>query len=217
MFLASWLLSVVQASFGVAADEVLIKGALEGSKRGMRTLTRRLLPVVRARVSAYLRRRGGALGGQDVDDLMQEIWLTLFERSGQLLRGFDAERGMSLEGYVGMVCRRELWRRNRAHMAERRGGGVEHAPLDAAFDQASSTPDPEAVATSRDLMAGLDGFLGERLSERGRLVLRALYEDQLGPSDAATMLGVKVQVIYNWQHKIRGLTREYFEAAGVRV
>lgn len=216
-FIATWLLSVVRTSYGSAADEALIEKALAGRGGALRTLTRRVLPVVRARVSAYLRRRGGSLGTQDTDDLMQEIWLTLFERDGHLLRGYDATRGKSLEGYIGMVCRRELWRRNRTLQAERRGGGVEHAPLDAAHGKADHVPDPEAVTMSRDLMAGLNTYLNTQLPERGRLIMRAIYEDHLGPAEAAQMLGVKTQVIYNWQHKIRGLTRDYFHQAGVDV
>ena len=81
--------------------------------------------------------------------------LSLLEQDGKLLRAYDHSRGKSLEGYVGMVCRRELWRRNRAHQAERRGGGVEAAPIEDSQHEAAATPDPEQATIGRDLLNGL--------------------------------------------------------------
>ncbi len=195
--------------YGSAADESLIRKALSGHGGSLRALTRRVLPVVRSRAAAYLRRRDGRLGAQDVDDLTQEIWLSLLEQDGKLLRGYDHSRGKSLEGYVGMVCRRELWRRNRAHLAERRGGGVDAAPMEDARHAAAASPDPEAATIGRDLLVSLDRFLADALPERGQLVLKLVYEDHLGPTEAAQVLGVNIQVVYNWQHKIRGLCRTF--------
>lgn len=181
----------------------------------MRMLVRRLVPVIRSRVSAYLNRRGGRLGHQDVDDLTQEIWLALMDRDGHLLRSYDADRGKSLEGYVGLSCRRELWRRNRALNAERRGGGQDDAPLEAAATTAGDSPDPESIAMGRDLMNNLQSHLQANLAERGRLVLAAIYEDQRSPAETAELMGVRQQVVYNWMHKIRTLTRDYLGQAGV--
>lgn len=201
--------------YGQKSDEVLVRRALDGHKGAMRMLVRRLVPVIRSRVSVYLNRRGGRLGHQDVDDLTQEIWLTLMERDGHLLRTYDAERGKSLEGYVGLTCRRELWRRNRALNAERRGGGQDDAPLEAAARTAGDSPDPEALAMGRDLLDSLQGHLEANLAERGRLVLAAIYEDHRSPAETAELMGVRQQVVYNWMHKIRTLTREHLGEAGV--
>lgn len=210
-------MSALPGSFGDQADEILIRKALDGHAGALRMIARRLLPVIRGRAVAYLRRRGSSLDAQDADDLMQEIWLTLLENDGRLLRAYAADRGKSLEGYVGLICRRELWRRARAAGAQRRGADVQIAPLEAAVEAPTQSPDPEAVMVGQDLLQGLLAFLRERLPERGRLVLSAVYEDQLEPAQTAQMMGVKIQVVYNWQHKIRGLMKEYFADAGVTV
>lgn len=200
-------------SYGSPADEVLVRQALDGHRNAMRLLVRRLVPVIRARVSAYLGRRGGRLGARDVDDVTQDIWLKLIEGDGHLLRAYDAERGKSLEGYVGLVCRRELWRSARALATGRRGGGQADAPIEAAATVALGDPDPEAQMVGRDLLDGLQRHLHAELPERGRLVLAAIYEDQMEPADAAEMMGVNTQVVYNWMHKIRALTRDFLEPA----
>lgn len=198
-------------AYGSAADEALVRQALGGHRGALRLLVRRLVPVIRARVAAYLGRRGGRLGARDVDDVTQDIWLKLLEGDGHLLRAYDAERGKSLEGYVGLVCRRELWRRARALGAERRGGGQDDAPLEAATAAAHGDPDPEAQLVGRDLLDGLQRHLRESLPERGRLVLALVYEDQTSPQDAAEVMGVNTQVVYNWMHRIRALTREFLD------
>ncbi|MFN3202401.1 MAG: RNA polymerase sigma factor [Bradymonadia bacterium] len=195
----------------------MIKKALGGHSGALRMLARRILPVIKARALAYTRRRGGDLGVHDADDLVQEIWLTLLSDDGRLLKTYDATRGKSLEGYVGLICRRELWRRARAHGAIRRGGEAQIAPLEAAAEAPTSAPDPEAIVMGQNLLDGLSSYLSEQLPERGRLVLSAIYEDHLEPAKAAQMMGVKVQVVYNWQHKIRGLIKAYCAEAGVAV
>ena len=54
--------------------------------------------------------------------------------------------------------------------------------------------------------------LEEQLSARGRVVLSLVYTDGLSVDEAAARMGVKKQVVYNWQHKIRGLTRAWAAA-----
>ena len=189
-------MTALPGGFGDRADEALIRKALSGHGGALRMLARRILPVIRARTLAYIRRRGASLGSQDADDLTQEIWLALLQDDGKQLRSYDASRGKSLEGYIGLICRRELWRRARAVSALRRGGDLQMAPLEDAVDAPAPGADPEAIALGRDLLEGLQGFLQEHLPERGRLVLAAIYDDQLEPAKAAQMMGVSVQVVF---------------------
>lgn len=205
------------ALLGDPADETLICKVLDGHRGMGRILARRLVPVLRARVGNYLRRRGGRIGASDVDDMTQEIWLRLLQDEGKLLRAFDAERGMTLEGYVGMVCRRELWLTARASSRQKRGGHLALVELDDARDAVNQSPSPEAVAVGQDLLDGLVSRLESELPERGRLVLKASYVDQMGPAEIARMMGVNTQVVYNWLHKIRGLARRFFTESGVSI
>ena len=95
--------------------------------------------------------------------------------------------------------------------------GAPEANLDDVFDARTHDPDPEALALGHDLAAGLDAHLNATLPERGRLVLRAIYEDGLEPQAVADLLGVNLQVIYNWQHKIRLTCRAFLTEAGAAV
>jgi RNA polymerase sigma factor (sigma-70 family) len=191
----------------------LIKLALGGRASAMRMLTRRLLPVVNARVRAFYARRGGrSLGARDAEDMVQEVWLTLVQDKGRLLRAYDPSRGASLEGYVGLIARRELWRRRVESERLRRGGDVVHTEIDKTPIAAEGTPSPETHTAQRELLRAIRARVHAELAPRGQLVFASLYVDQLSPQEASVRLGVNLQVIYNWQHKIRGLAREMVAA-----
>jgi RNA polymerase sigma-70 factor (ECF subfamily) len=53
-----------------------------------------------------------------VEDLSQEVFLTLFSRDAHVLRSWQAERGSSLESFVGLVAERQV-------LSFLRGGGAE--------------------------------------------------------------------------------------------
>lgn len=206
----TFLIFVAALVHGDPDARALIELAFRGRKSAMRTLTRRLLPVVHARVKMYFARRGGrAVDGRDEHDLVQDSWLRLLANQGALLKAYDPNRGKSLEGYVGMVVRRELWLANeRAHRIKR-GGGL--APVELNEQIAASNDDsPERTLLERDLLQHVWSHLDTQLPTRGRLVLRLLYEDGMRPADAAQLMGVKLQVVYNWQHRIRGLARDWY-------
>lgn len=178
-------------------DLRLVRKALGGHGGAMRTLVDRLLPVIRARV----RRR--VLGAPERrEDAVQDVWVYLLADGGRVLKGFDPKKGKSLEGFVGMLTERQIIDLQRKANAAKRGADrVVHD------DQAIiSTPDahtPEDDAITADLIDRLNTHLHSVLSGTGQLVLRLIYTDECSPAEAAEIMGVKVQVVYNWQHRIR--------------
>lgn len=204
--LAAWL-AIDPAAAQEAAD--LIRLALKGQSTAVRLMTRRLLPVIHARVGAYFSRRAGRrVAAHDAEDLAQEIWTELLRDDGRLLRAYDPQRGKTLEGYVGLLCRRELWRREQEAGRLKRGSG---APADDLDDVPvpDGLPGPERDVLGRDLAATLRAHLHAVLPPRGRAVLAFVFEDELDPKEAASALGVELQVVYNWQHRIRQESRAF--------
>jgi RNA polymerase sigma factor (sigma-70 family) len=189
-------------------DERLIEEAIAGRPSARTELVGRLDPVVRARIARVLSGRRS-----EIDDLAQDIWVTLFAHRGKRLRAFDPARGGSLEGFVGVLAEREARQLLRRGRAKKRGGGAEVISLDGVPEMpiAGAEPTPEAAAETKDLAARLGGFLDANLPPRGRLVLRYLYTDGNTPAETARALGAEIQVVYNWQHKIRALSRMFLE------
>ncbi len=197
--------SVPQTPAG-STDAEVIRAALSGCARARRRLEARITPIIEVHVRRFFSRRGDAtLGGRTAQDLVQHVWLRLLEHDARMLRGFDPARGGRLEGYIYMLCRRELWREHRKVTAPRRGGGQREMQLEGCVGQAG--PPPEERLVRRDTLRRVVRHLEASLPERGRAVLRELYGRGVAPAEAAARLGVQRQVVYNWQHRIRGEAR----------
>lgn len=195
----------------VPADVLLVRRALAGQQDAVATLVARLMPVIRARVRRALASGGRQLRAMDGDDLTQEVWLLLIAHGGRQLLAWEPERGMTLEGYVGMVTEREIHNQRGRAAAKKRGGHLLAADPEAVAHLASPQASPEAQVTTVDLAARLGAYLEQELPARGQLVFRHAFTDGRAPTTVATLLGVDVQVVYNWQHKIRRLAREFLE------
>ncbi len=186
----------------------LIGPALAGDQRAFERLFSGLEPVIRASVRRKLRdwHPAKTLGPYDNDDLAQEIWLILLKDDGKRLRAYDPNRGASLKSYVGIVAKTETGQLLRRQQAHKRGGGVQHHDLDEARGLTGGT-DPEAWMIGRDLAERVRQQLLASLAPKGQLVYAHVYEDALSPAEAARLMNVTTQVVYNWQHKIRSIVR----------
>lgn len=204
-----WLAFLLMAALAVCrADKALLVRAFGGDRAAQATLNRRLLPVIYSRVQRVLRRRRVSDAKLGVDDVAQQVWVTLLKDDGRQLLNYDPERGKSLEGWIGMVSEREAGNALAQVFAEKRDPGLESPPEALTF-QGDGTPSPESAAEARDMLERLMGYLDDELAERGRVILRLLYVDQVSTREAAEALGVSQQVVWNWQHKIRTLARRF--------
>ena len=181
-------------------EHALIERAVAGDRMAARALVTRLMPIVQARVRLLLRKERRHTDG--TDDLVQEVWTRLLADGGRKLLKFDAARGASLEGFVGMLATREAGNTLREQRAQRRGGRAQVAAVTP--DAVPSTSgDPSAHASASELQQRVRRFVEGELPVKGQLVFRYVFTDQISPSEAARAMGVTPQVVYNWQHKIR--------------
>lgn len=184
----------------VHPDVALVREALDGSVRARRRLIERLDPVIRARVRASVGNNGIDVHG--VEDLVQQVWIRLFDHHARRLASFDPALGRALEGFVGMIVQQEL-----AELLRRKRLDVQ--PIDVVPEPAGL--DEERRLQNRDLARRLRAHLEEALSDRGRLILRFLYDDGLPPDRIAEIMGVSSQVVANWKHKIQVMARDFRE------
>lgn len=204
------LITVTFAAEGVEHPDLdLIRHALTGKRASQRMLIRRLMPVICAHVRRALARRGGRLlAAEDGHDLVQEVWLVLMREEGAQLRSFDPRKA-SLEWYVGLITDREVGNRLQKARALKRGGDQRAVELDDARHVAAEGANPEQAAASRDLARRLSEHLMATLPPKGQLVFRLIYTDGCEINQAAELMGVTRQVIYNWQFKIRKLAQDF--------
>src|SRR5262245_27670475 len=129
------------------------------------------MPVVRARVWRALARRKRPVAESDIDDLVQEIWMRLVANSGKRILAYDPTRGMTLEGFVGMLAEHEIANHRERAEAKKRGAD-QRGEHDAIDELRSQDPSPEESVSVAELVARLAEHLERSLPVQGMLVLR---------------------------------------------
>jgi RNA polymerase sigma-70 factor (ECF subfamily) len=168
-----------------------------------------LTPVIQARVArTLLAHRWGGAGRdirQQVEDLAQEVFLALFADEGRVLRSWQAERGLSLENFVGLVAERRTVSFLRSG---RRNARKEELASGEELDVRVDEPDPEEVAASRQQLRLLLGRLRESLSPLGLHLFQLLFVQELTLQEAMAASGLSADAVYAWRSRLRRLARE---------
>ena len=174
----------------------------------------KLMQTIRTTVN-YLRHRYKS-SFYDSHDFAQEIWIRLVSNDGRLLKQYDSKRGMSFASYIRMITEREMFNILRKEYAETRERN-HSVGFDDSWNALSSPVALDTALEARNLEQKLHDWLCHRLSDRGIEVLHAIYYQGYAAPDAALRLGLSTQVIYNWQHKIRTMSREFLSSERYRL
>src|SRR5688572_3360023 len=148
----------------ISEAHALIRRAVAGNEEAAKTLIRRLMPVIRARVRRWLGQQRAPL---EEEDLVQEVWLRLIEGGGRRLLAYDPSRGTTLEGYAGMIAEREIGKLAQKARAKKRRGALVQVEADHAEIPADH-PTPETEIEARELAARLGRHLDSQLPAKGQ-------------------------------------------------
>jgi len=186
----------------------LIRRSLARDAGSVRALVDRLSPVIERRVAAVLGRRGarGRDPRQELRDLTQAVFLSLFESDCKALRAWDPRRGSTLEGFVSLLALRQV-------VGLLRSGRTTPWPDDPTEPQAldstaRSEPLPEELVASREYLGLVLDAVREQLSPRGLEIFQILVVDQEPVEQAAGRLGLTVDAIYQWRSRLLKMVRD---------
>lgn len=167
-----------------------------------------LMPVVQSRAARALSRYRprGRDSRQDVEDLVQEIYVALFENDGRVLKSWDPERGLSLRNFVGLVSQRT------AHGILRSGRRTPWPddptdPTDLeSLDETSRDPLPRIH--SRAELSRLMDRLSDELSPRGLTLFYRLCVNQEDVRAVAQTTGMTEQAVYAFRKRLERTARD---------
>lgn len=193
-----------------AEDErAWIRAALSGDGAATRRLVHALLPVVQARVArALVRRRGGSGRDvrQEVEDLAQEVFASLFEDDARALRAWDPARGLSLASFCGLLAERQVASILRSG---RRSPWTEAATeLEDLEKDMGAEPDAEVRVSSREQLDRLALRLRESLSPRGLELFQRLVVDEEPAARVAASVGMTMDAVYAYKSRLGKLVRK---------
>jgi RNA polymerase sigma factor (sigma-70 family) len=193
---------------GTPEDETTLLGlALAGDPAAGRRLVDRLMPVIQARIASALLRSGGPgrhRARDDIEDLRQDVLLSLFERDARLLRAWDPARGASLRTFVGMIAERQAISALRASRRTLRDLDPSRATREAAQSNAAA-PD-RAAASRQELRLMLEQLEASLPRAAADLVRRLLLHDEPA-AEVARATGHSVNALYIWRSRALALAR----------
>jgi RNA polymerase sigma-70 factor (ECF subfamily) len=179
----------------------LIAKALAHEPGAVRELVDRLSPVIERRVTAALWRQArGRDARQEVRDITQEVFLSLFSGDGKALRAWDPTRGMSLDSFVGLLAQHQVASILRSGRASPwRDEPTAEATLDRLPDAHASA---ESVVRDREKLGLLLARVRERLTPRGIELFQRLVVNEETPEDLCTATGMTRDALYQWRSRL---------------
>jgi RNA polymerase sigma factor (sigma-70 family) len=189
----------------------LVRRALTGDQRALTRLIAVLTPVIQARVARTLLARRHRLAGgrdvrQEVEDLSQEVFLALFSRDAHVLRSWQAERGSSLESFVGLVAERQVL----SFLRSGRRNPWKEDPLltDDELEMEAPESGPEEIVAGREHLSLLLDRLREELSPLGRRLFELLFVQELSQTEVQAASGLSADAVYAWRSRLRRLAQK---------
>jgi RNA polymerase sigma factor (sigma-70 family) len=190
--------------------------ALAGDRAAAESLVRALMPVVQVRVYGALAARRGAARSRDirqeVEDLTQEVLMRVFADDMRVLRSWDAARGLSLKGFVGLVSEREV-----GHVLKSaRRSPFTADPTDVADLEraAGSAHGPESALASRQNWDRVWERLKSELTPKGHELFRLIVLEERTVEEVSRELGMQPDAVYDWRSRLTKRIRAAAESVG---
>lgn len=176
--------------------------------------------AVRQAVGFSALARTGRVAAADVEDAVQQAFLTFFHNDGQVLRRWLGDAG--LRTYLCRVAERVAQRHFQRALTRR---GRFRLDLDEPVESGESRverleveqpahPEVEALLAERSERDRLREAILERLSEKGRQYYQWLFVDELDVTAIAELDQTNPNNVYQWKNRITRAAHDVLVEAG---
>ncbi len=189
-------------------DASLLTEALTGGRDSVQRLVDELQPTIHAEVAVVVLRRGPSdprAVRVEVEDLVQDVWETLFRDDWRVLRKYQPNRGASLRTFVGLISQRvaiDALRSGRRNPWREQLGALRDVDaqnlLSVSFEQRLQ---------DRNLLKQVYAQLEAELGEKGRSALESMFARDLSVDEAAVATGMTKSALYSWKKRITSRAR----------
>ena len=199
--------------------------ALEGDKAYLATFVEESAPVIQSRVARALRRRSYQAAGrqirQEIEDLSQEVFLSLFANNAKALHSWNPEKGLSLKSFVSLVADRQIasllrtgktnpWTEDPTlgpeleYHAETRGD----LNLSVVGTGSSQHIEPEKQVASAELLRNVVERLREQLSPQGFRLFQLFCVEGRDVKEICVEMNMTAAAVYKWRERLIQLARK---------
>jgi len=187
-----------------AIDDIeLVRRVLSGAPGSARALVERIRPAVHAEIGQLLTRVApvhGRSARQELEDLVQDAYVALFDRAKRRLAGWDPARGCTLDSYVRMVARTRALDVLRSR---RRTPWKDEEPPEALETSTDDGRPLDERLLARDTLLALDRQLHELLAPRDYSLFVSVFVEELPTADIAAAIGLTPGAVYQWSSRFR--------------
>jgi RNA polymerase sigma-70 factor (ECF subfamily) len=178
----------------------LVRRAIAREPEAVRTLVSLLRPTIQIRVARALMRRmrKSRNAAQEVEDMVQEVFLALFDDDAKALRAWDPAR--PLEPFVAVIADHEV--ASIARSGRRRPWRDEHDGTIDVDTFVGSGGGPESIVGTTELYAGILERLRAELTPKGLQLFQALIVEEQSVEDVCAHTGMKRDAVYAWKSRL---------------
>lgn len=183
----------------------LVRKTADGDRVAGRQLVLALRPIVHVTVARMALRIRGKRANQmrrEVDDLVQDVLITLLSHRCRKLLAWDPTRGRSLPSFVGFIAQREVL------SILRRREPDELLPTDDPAPIVEPTSGPEQAAISKDLLEKIYQAADARLTTPlSKTMFGWLVIDERSVEEVRELAGMTDDAVYGWRKRISDLLK----------
>ena len=183
---------------------------LDGDRRAVSAFVRVMTPIVQARAAKAM--RGFAVEGsrarQELEDMVQDTFLALFANESKLLRGWDPDRGLSFQNFVGLIA----YRLALSKLRTQKSNPFNADPTMNEELEQGQEPEPafDTALAQRDLMVKVVARVRAKLSPLGLSLFTALIIEEREIEDVMMEESMSRDALYAWRSRLlKAIKREY--------
>lgn len=176
----------------------LLSAVLAGDTRAECHFVIRYRKVIEARVRRVFSRYRRDMTEEDIQDMISDVWLSLFEDDMRCLRRFDPSRKIKVSTWISLLTRNKTI--DRLRTSNSRTVGLDD--VTEGFEPSSPSPLPSEELDRRERRKLACQALG-RLSRSEQRFIRAWYVDEVRPEKLARQFGIAIGTVYSRRFKIQ--------------
>jgi RNA polymerase sigma-70 factor (ECF subfamily) len=176
----------------------LLSAVLDGDTGAGCHFVHRYRKVIEARVRRVFSRYRSDMTEEDIQDMISEVWLSLFEDDMRCLRRFDPSRKIKVATWISLLARNKTI--DRLRTSNRRTMGLDDVAE--GFEPPSPSPLPSEELDRQERRKLACQALGQ-LSQNEQRFIRAWYVDEVRPKKLARRFGIAIGTVYSRRFKIQ--------------
>jgi len=197
----------------VSADDVA--EILDGGEASVRGLVAHIAPFVQAEVAMMMTRYGnirGRSGRQEVQDLVQDVFIVLFKDNGKTLRSWREDGGRKFGSFVRLVAKRRIL----SVMRTRSKNPWPDEPTEhQLLDRAAHTGEFDSALGFREELEVLWEKLSRWFADEDHLLFQLFFVEGLSIDEVESVTGKSRQALYSWRRELRKFARGVREGKAI--